>query len=69
MGAEDNIKFPTLEVRNPNELRRGPIQVGHGTQTCLMADFIYRTPSSLRGLSTRSPLLKLRRRSRRSTWS
>ena len=27
MGAEDNIKFPTLEVRNPNELSRGPVQV------------------------------------------
>merc|ERR1712080_165415 len=26
MGAEDNIKFPTLEVRNPNELSRGPVQ-------------------------------------------
>merc|ERR1712080_263872 len=26
MGAEDNIKFPTLEVRNPNELPRGPVQ-------------------------------------------
>jgi len=26
MGAQDNIKFPTLEVRNPNELSRGPVQ-------------------------------------------
>merc|ERR1711890_200323 len=24
--GEDNIKFPTLEVRNPNELSRGPVQ-------------------------------------------
>ena len=33
MGAEDNIKYPTLEVRDPNELRRGPIQVGNGAFT------------------------------------
>jgi len=26
MGAQDNIKFPTLEVRNPNELSRGSVQ-------------------------------------------
>jgi len=26
MGAKDNIKFPTLEVRDPNELAAGPIQ-------------------------------------------
>lgn len=30
MGIQDSIKYPTLEVRNPNELSRGAVQV-----TCL----------------------------------
>ena len=57
MGAEDNIKFPTLEVRNPNELSRGPVQVSTPPPAFLILSLTPQTPFQNK-LFTRGPVYK-----------
>ena len=57
MGAEDNIKFPTLEVRNPNELSRGPVQVSTAPPAFPILSLTPQTPFQNK-LFTRGPVYK-----------